>query len=181
MIERIMRIIQLDFSVFKEIESDPNATAEAAIIVAVASVLSAIGSAATANKPVLTFLVGVVSGILGWLVWSYVSYFIGQAMFKGKGTVENMLRVIGYANAPRFLGILGFIPCLGALAGLIGAILALVAGIMAIREGLDLETGQAIIVTLVGWVALFILSLFISIVLGVGAAGIGLLTRAVTR
>jgi hypothetical protein len=95
MIERIMRIIQLDFSVFKEIESDPNATTEAAIIVAVASVLSAIGSAATANKPVLTFLVGVVSGILGWLVWSYVSYFIGQAMFKGKGTVENMLRVIG--------------------------------------------------------------------------------------
>lgn len=181
MIERIIRIIKLDFSVFKDIESDPKATTEAAIVVAVASVLSAIGAAFASNRPVPAFLAQVIGGLVGWVVWSYVSHFIGQAMFKGKGTVENMLRVIGYANAPRFLGILGFIPCLGALAALIGAVLALIAGIMAIREGLDLETGQAVIVALVGWVALFIVSLLISIILGVGAAGVGLLTGAVTR
>lgn len=148
---------------------------------AVASVLSAIGSASGSHKPVLAFLGGVLGGIVGWLVWSYVSHFIGQALFKSKGTVENMLRVVGYAEAPLFLGILGFIPCLGALASLIGAILALIAGIMAIREGLDLELGQALIVAVVGWVALFIVSLLIGTILGVGAAGVGLLSGAVTR
>nr|MBC7245236.1 YIP1 family protein [Chloroflexota bacterium] len=181
MVERIIRIIRLDFPVFKEIESDPNATTEAAIVVAVSSVLSAIGSAVGSHRPVLVFFSGVIGGILGWIVWSCVSHFIGQAMFKSKGTVENMLRVIGYANAPRLLGIFGFIPCLRALASLIGAILALIAGIMAIREGLDLELGQAIIVAVVGWVALFIISIIIGAIFGVGAAGVGLVSGAVTR
>jgi len=34
MIERILRLIRMDFSVFKEIESDPSDTTEAAIVVA---------------------------------------------------------------------------------------------------------------------------------------------------
>jgi len=51
--------------------------------------------------------------VLGWLLWSVVTYFIGTSLFGGKTTVEEMLRVLGYASAPRLLGFFGFIPCVG--------------------------------------------------------------------
>ena len=53
--------------------------------------------------------------------------------------------------------------------------IALVAGVLAIREGLDLDSSQAIIVTLVGWLALVIVAVLIGSVLGVGAAFGGML------
>jgi hypothetical protein len=176
-----MRIIKLDFPVFKDIESDPKATTEAAIVVAAASVLSAIGSAAGSQRPVMAFLGGVVSGVVGWIVWSYVSHFAGGVLYKSQGTFESMLRVIGYATAPQLLGILNIIPCIGWIGGLVGGILALIASIMAIREGLDLDTGQAIIVALVGFFALLLVSIIVGSIFGVGAAITGALTGAFRR
>lgn len=181
MLDRVIRIIKLDFPVFKDIESDPNATTEAAIIVAAASVLSAIGSAFASDRPVMAFLGGVISGVLGWIVWSYVSHFVGGVLYQSKGTFENMLRVIGYANAPHLLGILNIIPCVGWIGGLVGAILALIASVMALREGLDLETGQAIVVALVGWFALLLVSIIVGTIFGVGIAITGAITGAFSR
>jgi hypothetical protein len=181
MVNRIVRIIKLDFPVFKEIEDDPNATTEAAIIVVVAAFLSAIGSAFGAARPVVSFFSTLLSSVVGWVVWSYVSHYVGQAMFKGKGTPMQMLRVVGYANAPQLLGILNIIPCIGWIGGLAGAILSLIASIMAIREALDLETGQAIIVALVGWVALAIVGLVFGVIFGVSAGIAGAIFGAGTR
>ena len=176
MLDRIIRIIKLDFTAFKEIESDPKATTEAAIVVAVASVLSAIGAAAGSQKPVMAFLGGVISGVVGWIVWSYVSHFVGGVLYKSQGTFENMLRVIGYASAPQLLGIFNIIPCVGWIAALAGGILALIASVMAIREGLDLDTGKAIIVALVGFLALLLVSIVVGAIFGVGAAITGAIT-----
>lgn len=68
MIDRILRILRLDFAVFKEIESDPQATTEAAIIVVVTTLLSALGPAVFADNVVTSFISSVVSGIVGWVV-----------------------------------------------------------------------------------------------------------------
>lgn len=181
MLDRIIRIIKLDFPVFKDIESDPKATTEAAIVVAATSVLSAIGSAVASDRPIMGFLGGVISGVVGWIVWSFVSHFVGGVLYQSKGTFENMLRVIGYANAPQLLGILNIIPCIGWIGGLAGAILALIAGIMAIREGLDLDTGQAIIVALIGFLALLLVNIIIGIIFGVGLAITGAIMGAFSR
>ena len=170
MLDRIMRIIKLDFSVFKEIESDPQATKQAAIIVAVASVLSGIGAAAGAARPANGFVSELIGGFIGWFVWSYVSQFVGRMLYQSKGSLNEVLRVVGYANAPRLLGILGIIPCVGWIGSLAGGILALVAGVLAIRVGLDLDSTQAIIVTVVGWLALMLVAFIIASVLGVGSA-----------
>jgi hypothetical protein len=181
MLDRIIRIIKLDFPVFKDIESDPKATTEAAIVVVAASVLSAIGSAAGSQRPVSAFLGGVITGLLGWIVWSYVSHFVGGVLYQSKGTFESMLRVIGYSNAPQLLGVLNIIPCIGWIGGLAGAILALIASVMAIREGLDLETGQAIIVAVVGWIALAIVAAIVGVIFGVGAAFTAIFAGALRR
>jgi len=166
MVDRIIRIIKLDFPVFKEIEADPNATSEAAIVVIVATLLSAIGTAAGSRTFFMPFIGGLISGLVGWVVWAAITYYVGQALYKGRGSFEGMLRVLGYANAPRVLGILSVIPCIGWIGALVGGILSLIAGIMAISEGLDLDTGQAIIVAVIGWIGWLIVTIVVGAVSG---------------
>jgi hypothetical protein len=87
--------------------------------------------------------------------------------------VGELLRTLGYASGPRVLSILTFIPCLGPLAGLVGAIWALVAGVVAVRQALDFDTTKAILTVVIGWLAVFIVAILVSVVLGAGAAGLG--------
>jgi hypothetical protein len=172
MIDRILRIVKLDFTVFREIESDPSATMEAAIVVVGANLLASIGSAVRNDTPrafMTTFAISLISGIVGWIVWSAVTHYIGRMLYQSGGTLESMMRVLGYATAPRALGVLEFIPCLGALAGLAGFILTVVAGVMAVSEGLDVDTGQAIIVVIIGGLAFFLVSVVFGMIFG-GAA-----------
>jgi hypothetical protein len=179
MLERIVRAIRLDWTVFREIAEDKNAMKEAAIIVAVVTFLSAIGSAIGVmvagfgvGSAILSFLgEWLVNGILiGWIGWALITYFVGTALFHGKTDIPEMLRVLGYASAPKLLGILGFIPCVGWLAALAGWILSLIAGVLAIREAMDFDTGKAIITVLIGAVIAFVISLLVASIWGIGTA-----------
>jgi hypothetical protein len=168
MVERIMRVLRLDTSVFKEIAKDAAATTEAGIIVVAVSLLSGIGAGIRGqffSHVVWELIAGVV---LGWLLWSVVTYFIGTSLFGGKTTVEEMLRVLGYASAPRLLGFFGFIPCVGWLASLVGAILALVAGFLAVREAMEFDTGKAVVTVVIGWLVYLILTAVLAPILGIG-------------
>jgi hypothetical protein len=148
-----MRAIRLDATVFQEIAQDENAMREAAIIVTVVTLLSAIGTAIASGNFFVTLIVSwLMSIIVGWIGWAVLTYFIGTALFKGDTDVREMMRVLGYATAPQLLGIFGFIPCVGWLAALAGAILALIAGVIAVREAMEFETGQAILTVLIAWV-----------------------------
>lgn len=72
-----------------------------------------------------------------------------------------MLRVIGFAQAPRMLGIFAFIPCLGGILGLVGAIWALIAGFVGVRAGLDLDTGQTLITVFISWLVAIAVNIFL--------------------
>ena len=67
---------------------------------------------------------------------------------------------------------MSFIPFLGGLIGLAASILTLIAGIVAIRQALDLTTGKAILTAIVGWIALIALTIIIAVLTG-GAALLG--------
>ncbi len=180
MVDRVMRLIKMDFSVFKDIESDPAATTEAVIIVAVSSFLKPIGSANGAQHATRSFIGAVIGGLLGWVVWSVATYLIGKSVFKGGGTLEQMLRVLGYASAPNALGVLSFIPCLGWIAGLAGFLLMVIAGVMAIKEAMDVDLGTAIGVVIVGAIAMGIVFVAIALIFG-GAVAIGALILGLFR
>jgi len=149
MIDRIIGVFRLDTKTFNEIESDPNATMQAAIIVFIAALLSGFGSGIRTLITNHHFFGGFISTLLwtfvGWVLWSAVSYFVGTSLFGGKATLEKMLRVIGYAYAPQFLGI---IPCVGPV---IGSIWSLIAGFFAVREGLELDSTKALLTILIGF------------------------------
>lgn len=162
MIDRIVRAIRLDWTVFREIAEDQAAMSQAAIIVAVVTFLSALGAGIASDNFFLTFVVTwLLEIIVGWILWAVITYFIGTALFKGKTDVPEMMRVLGYAKAPVLLGFFQFIPCVGWLFPLAGWLLSLVAGVIAIREAMEFETGNAIVTVLISWVVALILNMVI--------------------
>ena len=182
MLDRILRVVKLDKSVYAEVEADEMATSQAAIVVAIVAFASAIGGglgrvvAGEGRGFIMAFLVAILSAFVGWLVWSAVTYFVGTSLFKGEATMGEMLRVIGFAQAPQVLGLLSFIPCLGPILSLAGWLLSLYTGFLAIQEGLDLDTGKTLATVAIGWVVAFIVSLVIGMVFGIGIAGASVLS-----
>jgi hypothetical protein len=177
MLDRIIRVIRLDRSVFAEVEHDETLTSEAAIIVVIVSLLSALGAAFAGERFLLGFVGEFLSGILlNWILWSLLTWWIGTNLFDGQADVGEMLRVLGYANAPRLLGLFRFIPCLGWILVLAGAILSLIAAFFAIQEGLDLETGETLATVVISWLVSFVLSLII----GFLSAGTALTVNTIT-
>jgi len=176
---RIVRAIKLDPTLYREVAEDQSSMSQAMIIVIAVTFLSALGTAvgmlfadAGAGKAILNFFVNwLVGGILiGWLGWAILTYFVGTVLFKGKTDMAEMARVLGFASAPRLLGIFGVIPCVGWIASLAGAILALIAGVIAIREAMEFDTGKAVITVLIGWAVVLVLSLLIGGLVGGGMA-----------
>jgi|YNPNPStandDraft_1061719.scaffolds.fasta_scaffold23440_2 hypothetical protein len=164
-LNRLVRMVKFDAKVWEEIEHDEEANMEALVIVLAASLLSAIGSA-VAQRSVGAFFATLISGaLLNWLLWSWLTMFIGTKLFQGQATFWEMARTLGYANAPVALGLLAVIPCLGVFIGLLGLVLAVVFGFFAVREALDLPTEKAIITIVIGWVILVVINVLLNIIL----------------
>ena len=149
--ERMKAAATLDVSVYEEVEADSSATGQAALVVVLAAIASAIGSV---NENAIGALIG---ALVGWAVWAAVTYFIGATLFKGTASWGELLRTLGFAQSPGLLYVVGIIPVLGALAKLVIGIWVLVAGIIAIRQALDISTGKAVATALLGWLLLMIL------------------------
>lgn len=177
MLERIIGVFKLDVDTFEEIEHDQSATGQAALVVLIVALLGAVGSgiAATINDTSFftSFLSSLVTTFIGWLVWSAVTYFVGTSLFGGQADLGEMLRVIGFAYVPQVLGI---IPCLGTIVGLIWT---LVAGFIAVRQGLDLDNTKAALTIGIGLVAYLVVFFVIGLILGGGALALGALSGAV--
>jgi hypothetical protein len=110
-------------------------------------------------SPVGAALNGFVGAFVRWLLWSILTYLIGTNLFKGQATIGEMLRVLGFAQAPQLLSILSFIPCLGAIIAIAAAIWSLVAGFIAVRQGLDLDNMQTAITVVLSWLVAVIVNL----------------------
>jgi hypothetical protein len=174
--ERMMRAARLDAHLFEEVEADLNATSQAATVVGIVALCSGLGSAITlamagqTGTAVLAFIGGVVMSFIGWIAWSYITYWIGTSMFKGQATPGELLRTIGFAQTPGVLSILSFIPILGGIVGLVVFVWMIVAGVIALRQALDITTGQAVITAVVGFIPMFLLYCLVGLVIGGGSA-----------
>jgi hypothetical protein len=186
MFNRMIRAAKLEVAFYNEVEADTSLNQEALMVVILVSVAAGIGSflqgifQGSIGSAILGLILGAVMGVVGYYIWAYVTYFVGTNLFHGTADVGELLRTLGYASGPRLLSILVFIPCVGALASLAGAIWALVAGVIAVREALDFDTGKAVITVIIGWVILFILTLIVGVIVGAGAIGLGALGGAMS-
>jgi hypothetical protein len=139
--ERMIGAAMLDVSVYEEVEADTGATGQAAGVVAIVALASAIGGI---DGGVRGIIGGVLAAIVGWLIWAGMTYLIGDKLLGGTATWGELLRTLGFAQTPGVLLVIGVIPVLGALVALIVMVWVLLAGIIAIRQALDFETGRAV-------------------------------------
>jgi hypothetical protein len=168
-LQRLIRVVKFDNTVWEEIEHDLNANTEAAVVVVASSLLAAIG-AGIAGGIGSFFLTLIIGPLINWLAWSGITMLVGTKLFEGESDFWEMARVIGYANAPRALAILTFIPCVGAIIGLATFALSLYFGFLAVREGLDLPNEKAILTVVIGWVVAFVINLVLMASIGGMAA-----------
>jgi hypothetical protein len=147
--DRMKSAAMLDIATYEEVEHDEGLTTEAAMVVMLAAVARGIGGFDDGGQGII---VGILGALAGWLVWAGVTYLIGDKLLGGTATWGELLRTLGYAQAPGVLLVLGILPVLGWLAGIVVALWLLVTGIVAIRQALDFTTGKAILTAIIGWV-----------------------------
>lgn len=168
MTERMMGAALLEVEAYEEVEHDRTATGQAAIVVGIVALASAIGSLGSAGVGGLAF--GLLAAFVGWLVWSGVTYLIGTTLFGGTATWGELLRTLGFAQSPGVLSVLAIIPVLGFLVRLVLFVWILVTGIVAIRQALDFTTGKAILTAVIGWVCYIVVAVLVAFVVGVPVA-----------
>ena len=169
LVQRMMGAAMLNVATYEEVEADRTATGQAAAVVAIVAVATAIGAIGDGTGGIIG---GLLSAFLGWLVWSAITYFVGTKLFGGTADMGEMLRTIGFAQSPGVLNILGIIPILGGLVRFAVLIWILVAVVIAIRQALDFDTGKAVGTALVGMLAYFAIMMVVGLVFG-GMAMLG--------
>ncbi len=117
------------------------------------------GSLATPSQGgfLVVIATNMVVAVIGWIIWAATTTVVGTRVFGGTTNFGEMLRLLGYAQAPR---IIALVPLLGPVAG----IWTLVASVIAIRQGLDFDTPRAIGSAIGGWLLWASLQFGVSII-----------------
>jgi hypothetical protein len=151
MIERFLRALRLDSLFYREAAGDTSLDRESTLVVILVALITSTVKLTVESGSWLAFIGEVANSILlGWLLWAAVAWFIGRNVMEGEGSLGGMLRGLGYASIPRLLSVFAILPLVGWLFDLAGWLLSLIAGIIAIREGMSVDTGKAIIIALLG-------------------------------
>lgn len=155
----------LNVDTYEAVEADRNATVQAGIVVGIVAIASAIGASGSGAGGMVG---GIVSAFAGWLIWAGATNLVGTKLFGGTADWGELLRTLGFAQAPGVLMILGVIPILGTLVGGVVGIWVLITGIVAIRQALDFGTGKAILTAIVSAVLVLIAGAVIGAIFGAG-------------
>lgn len=168
--ERMLGAAMLDIGTYEEVEHDLDATGQAAAVVAIVAICAAIGGASHGSGGIIG---RPLSALVGWAIWAGVTYLIGSRFMGATATWGEMLRTIGFAHSPGVLYVLAGVPLLGPLVGAAVGIWMLFAGIVGMRQGLDVSTSKAILTAFLGWVAAMAVGVAIGAAFGVPASILG--------
>lgn len=151
MVDRMVGAAMLNIATYEEVEADSTATNQAAMVVALVAAAQAIGGYGGRG-----LIIGPLAALAAWLIWAGVTYVVGDKLLGGTATWGELLRTIGFAQAPGVLIVFAILPFGFLLRGVVG-IWMLIAGIIAIRQALDFGTGKAILTAVIGWIPAAIL------------------------
>jgi hypothetical protein len=164
LVDRMMGAARLDEATYEAVERDTNATTQAAIVVVIAAVASGIGALGDGGEGLIW---GIVAGILGWIAFAAVAYIVGTKILAAPGTeadLGQLLRVLGFAQVPNILTIVGFVPILGIVVALIVFVWRILTTIVALRAALEMSTGRAIATAII---SVIIESIIVGIILAI--------------
>ena len=154
-VERTIGAARLNVRTFEEVEADTTALGPAAGVVVLSSLAAGIGTAGQAGVPGL--FGAMVAALLGWVVWAWLTYFIGTRILPEPQTHADwgqLARTTGFASAPGIIRVVGIVPGLTMLVFFVASIWMLAAFVVAVRQALDYtSTWRAFGVCLIGWIA----------------------------
>ncbi len=150
--------LSLDANFYENASNDSIINRVALTIVILAAISHAIGSwvvfiinwTAISILP-LALLIDALSIVVGYYFWTLTIWQIGKWLRRNSPSFRELLIPIGFAYAPQVLNFLTLIPLLGEPIGLILSVWSLLAVIVAVRQGLDINTTWAAVICLLGW------------------------------
>lgn len=161
MLQRMIRALKLDATVFEEVEHDETATGQALAVVLIAALLGSIWGLLQGG--LLGILGMLLIALIGWVAWSVLIYFIGTTLFGGTATLGEVLRALGFAYTPMSLAI---VPYLG---WVVGFVMTTINFVLATRQSLDTTTGKAVGIVLVsslGYIVIAVVMIVFRVLLG---------------
>ena len=152
LVERMIRAAKLDVNLYEEVEADRTALGQSMTVVILSSLAAGIGSVTQGG--VSGIIMGTIFALIGWLIWSYVTYIVGTKLLSTPETRADygeLLRTIGFSSSPGIIRILGIIPGLGAIVFFAAGIWMFITMIIAVRQALDYtSTLRAVGVCIIG-------------------------------
>jgi hypothetical protein len=147
----------LNSATYEAVERDQNATSSALLIVILGAIASGIGLLGSGR--LLAVIFGILAAIVAWAAYAGVAYLVGSRFLGGprtQATWGQLLRTLGFAQSPRLLLVLGFIPIFGFFLNVVVWVWTLMTTVVAVRQALDFTTGRAIVTAVVSWIILAI-------------------------
>ncbi|MFC1822511.1 YIP1 family protein [Thermodesulfobacteriota bacterium] len=162
---RIIRAAKFDVDLYEEVEADKGALGQAMLVVILSSIAAGLGSIGKAGLSGI--LLGTITALAGWFIWSYLTYIVGTKILptpETRADYGELLRTIGFSSSPGLIRVVGIIPGLAGIVFLVAGIWMLVTMIIAVRQALDYQsTLRAVGVCIIGWIIqVVVLGLFIS-------------------
>lgn len=161
LIVTLRNAIALNSNFYENARNTPRNRRLAFTIVCLAAVSHMLGSAvillinrATPIGFIIALFLDGLSVICGYYFWTFVVWKVGQWLKPIDPTYQELLSPIGFSYAPQILNFLTLIPLLGRPIELLLSLWSLLAVIVAVRQGLDIRTRGAALISIIGWLPL---------------------------
>jgi hypothetical protein len=162
--KRLLGAATFRIPIYEEVEHDKGATGQAAGVVGLVAAAAAIGGLELGPGGLVA---GILGAYLGWALWSGTCYLVGAQLFDGTADWGELLRTIGFAQAPGILLVLQLLPAVGTVFYFLVLLWMIGTVLVAIRQALDFSTGRALATALAGFVPYVLARTVIELVLNI--------------
>jgi len=164
---RLFGAARIDPKVYGQVASDPAATNQAAVVVALSALAQAIGGPeriAIAEIPI-----ALAWSYFSWLIPGTLVWLVAVRVLKHEADLPRVLRCVGFATAPQIYWLLGLLPieaeAFRLAIGVVVFMMALVANVIAIREAFAVPTLRAAVIFAGGFLAFALLAVALGSIL----------------
>ncbi len=162
--QRVLGAALFRVPIYEEVEHDRGATIQAAGVVGLVAASAAVGGL---FEGLSGLVAGVLGAYLGWALWSATCYLVGVQLFEGTADWGELLRTVGFAQAPGVLLALRLIPAASGILDAAVSIWMIGTVLVAIRQALDFTTGRALATAMAGFVPYMLAKMLIYLLFGV--------------